>query len=253
MYSALETLYEKYKIYELKPGAQTDALGDVYEELVRQAFLKQEVVDKFNHCIAPLTIEEEIVHAVCTDHEIEFIESVELLGVPKTDAGGEPKTDVCVLINGNTYIKLTIKQSRAAQVTVAEFSVDSIKNKVGIKDPKIISLMEKHQRDASAKNFSPEERECLTKGMLEHRRALVRWTYSGSTEDSEDLRVANYSINFLIDGPTKELINFVTHSIDSLVNKTLQLSRGFGTGLSWTYATGTKGKKIQFKGSTFTL
>ena len=252
MDNKLKDLYEEHNIDKLRPGARSDALGDVYEKFVKLIFSDQELVYKFNMGTVPSSTEEKVMYDVCRDFGILFIESVNFPNVPKTDVGGEPKTDLCILINGNTLVKATIKQSRAREVTISEFDVASIVEGIGIKDPMTISLMEKHQRDASAKNFAPEEKEYLTNGMQIYKRDLVRWAISGAVDDSEDLRVANYSINFRVDSNTNRFVNFVTHSIESLVDKIVKFKRGFNTGLSWTYATGTKGKKIQFKGPTFT-
>ena len=252
MDSVLEKrLYEKYDIDNLSRGAKTDALGDLYEEYVKIIFQTNEYIDNFNRGCQPTTVEEEVMQAVCKNFNITNIASVEFLKVPKTDAGGEPKTDLCILINENTYIKSTIKHSHCSSVSIAEFSVEAIVSAIGIEDQRTISLMEKHQREASAKNFTPEDKSYLTEGLSGCKKSLVLWALSGAPKPSEDLRVADFSINFAVDKNTKRMQHFVTHTMESLVDKITNRKSGFGTGLSWTYATGTKGRKIQYKGPTF--
>ena len=78
-------------------------------------------------------------------------------------------------------------------------------------------------------------------------RKLVKWVLSGSPDDSSrDPRIANTLVTFSTDSKGNP-IGLEVCSIDSKVSKLLSRKGGFGTGLSWTYATGTKGKKLQFK------
>ena len=76
---------------------------------------------------------------------------------------------------------------------------------------------------------------------------------AGSPVESEDLRYPILMIKFALT-KTNEIKNINVYSIDEYVDsvmldKNLKLKKGgFGTGLGWTYATGSKGRKIQFKG-----
>lgn len=252
MDSGLEKrLYEKYNIDNLSPGSKTAKLGHLYEEYVKIIFSTNEYIDNFNQGCQPSTVEEEVIQAVCKEFNIEFIASVDFLEVPSTDAGGPAKTDLCILINENIYIKSTIKQSHCKRVSISEYDVATIAQAVSIKDQRVISLMEKFQRCGSGKLFSESEKEELTLGIQPYKRDLIRWAFSGDVSNSHDLRVANFSINFKVNKETKRMEHFVAHSIDSLVNKTIEEGNGFDTGLSWTHASGTRGKKIQYKGPTF--
>ena len=119
-----------------------------------------------------------------------------------------------------------------------------------IKDPKLISLMEKHQRDNSAKRFTANQKEEMRKRLSPVKKDLVMWALSGSPDvSSDDIRNANHTIMFKIFGKYDKyrLRDFSSHTIEKQVDMILEKKSGFGTGLSWTYATGTKGKKIQFK------
>ena len=244
----LEDLYAKYRIDRLAYGARSDKLGDLYEDYVKIIFSSEEVISNFNSGKKPLTTEEEVVYNTLMPHGIPYVKSIKALDVPKRASKGSPKTDVHLLVNGMVNIKLSIKHSYATNITVAEFDVDTIKKEIGIKDERIIYLMEKHQRDASAKNFDEEERVELRKRLSAIKRRLVKWALSGSPDvSSEDPRIANHTIMFKIDRFNYRLKDFSSYTIEDQVNKIIEKKSGFGTGLSWTYATGTKGQKIQFK------
>ena len=108
--------------------------------------------------------------------------------------------------------------------------------------------MNKFQTDASGKNFSAEEQEILKSKIAPIKREFVRWTLTGCPDQySEDLRVANHTIMFKVDYSTRYIKSFSTYTIEQQVDTITSRASGYGTGLSWTYATGTKGTKIQFK------
>jgi len=224
-------------------------MGDLYEEYVRMIFSSRRLIRRFNDGIRPSTFEERILYSTCREHGISKIDSIEIPEVPKRDTGASPKTDIRVLVNGKIDIKISVKQSRASSVTMAEFDVKTIRKETGIDDDKLWPLLEKHQRDGSAKNFDSSEKQLLTDLMTHHSAIFVRWVLTGSPDAcSSDARIANHTIMFKIDRSTGQLRDFSSYSIDTQLKKILARSSGFGTGLSWTYATGTKGKKIQLKG-----
>ena len=247
-----ETLYEKYEIDSiLGQGKRSDALGDLYEEYVKTIFVSEEIISNFNSGASPLTTEEKVFYTTLREWGIMHVDSLEILDVSKREkTNGSAKTDVCLLVNGAIHIKLSVKHSGATYVTVAEFDVDTIKNEAGIKDSKLISLMEKHQRDNSAKRFTANQKEEMRKRLSPVKKDLVMWALSGSPDvSSDDIRNDNHTIMFKIFGKYDKyrLRDFSSHTIEKQVDMILEKKSGFGTGLSWTYATGTKGKKIQFK------
>tara|TARA_R100000278_G_scaffold113444_1_gene91587 strand:- start:2582 stop:3343 length:762 start_codon:yes stop_codon:yes gene_type:complete len=245
----LESLYSKYNIDNLPYGKQSDALGDLYEEYVKYVFSNDDIVKKFNSksLIGIWGRQEDLFFSVCEEYNIEHVSSIEIISVPPRDTRGAPKTDVCVRIN-DKIVKISIKQSHAKAIAVAEFDVGTISREVGITDTQLISLMEKFQRDGSGKNFEVSEKHELTERMQNFKDDFVRWAISGTREvNSDDLRAANHTIMFMIDKNTKRLKDFSTYTIEKQISKITSKSSGYGTGLSWTYATGSKGKKIQLK------
>ncbi len=243
----LDSLYIKYNIDNLPYGNQSDALGDLYEEYVEYIFSNEYIVKNFNAGIAPSNTAETLFYEVCGQHDIEHIDSIARLSVPKRESGGEPKTDFCVQLN-DEILKFSVKQSHAAAITVAEFDVNTISEEVGITDERLVSLMRKFQKDGSGKNFQTHEKVDLTERLRPYKKNFVRWAISGTaTNNSDDLRMANHTIMFMVDKNNKRLNDFSTYTISEQVSKITNRQSGYGTGLSWTYATGTKGKKIQFK------
>jgi len=250
----LTNLYGKYNIDGLSYGKLADALGDMYEEYVREVFSDQEITSSFLPNGEIITWDDYLVHSICAPYGISHIDSVDFPSISKRESGGSPKTDIALLINEQHLVKLTIKQSSAKNVTAAEFDVETIKREVGIHNKKVLSLVEKHQSDGSAINFLRSEKEEL-KDLLEHlniKEKLVRWVLSGSskTDDNEDIRVANHSLMFKIN-KSYLLQHINSYPIEQCVERITHRSSGFGTGLSWTFATGSKGKKIQFKCPVF--
>lgn len=258
-----QKLLEKYKIVELKHGAKEDKMGDAMEDYCVEIFNSKDYLAKYqNNCLDLNNSDEFIFYHTLSKIPVDKNEIKELQATKACEhrkTGGNPKTDIILNIQYNDSKKLqipiSVKSSTAQKVAMAEFDVDTIVKEVGIKDePELEKLMLKHQIDASAKNFTPEEKRELFTLLEPYARQFVRWVLSGTPDErNEDLR---HPILIVKLGLTKtddiKQINVYTieEYIDSvMLTKTKKPRRGgFGTGLSWTYATGSKGQKIQFKG-----
>jgi len=262
----LANLYQKYNIHQIvNSGALTDALGDVYEEFVEAIFKDLLTLQSWPANSTEYYIADQILKYLNLNiSQISTISSSRK-GIPSTLNGGTPKTDIClniVLVDGLTrLVPLNVKQSTHPKVSFAEYDVATIINDLSITDPKLIFLLEKHQTDASAKNFTPIERAYLRTHLAPHVRNLVRWCITlNAFPTCQDIRYPEYVIRFDLHHPknnatlgnTFKAVN--VYDIEGYIDKIMlnlkgqPRSGGFGTGLSWTYATGSKGKKIQFKG-----
>lgn len=262
----LANLYQKYNIYQItNSGALTDALGDVYEDFVEAIFkdlltLKSWPINSLEYQIADQLLK----YLNLNVSQISIISSSRK-NIPPTLNGGTPKTDVYLnitFVDGSTrLVPLNVKQSTVSKVSFAEYDVATIVSDLSITDPVLISLLEKHQADASAKNFTPAERVYLRTNLAPHIRNLVRWCITlNALPTYQDIRYPEYVIRFDLHHPknsgalgnTFKAVN--VYDIEGYIDKIMlnlkgqPRSGGFGTGLSWTYATGSKGKKIQFKG-----
>ena len=147
-----------------------------------------------------------------------------------------------------------IKQSSVSKVAVAEFSVDSIVDGVGIQDETLISYLRRHQEDGSAKKFTKEEKCDMAKRMEPYAEKLVRWAITGSANpDETDLRCPKLFIYLEVDKNNLGVKKAHVMTVDQYIHKIMYTAKGnrktggFGTGLSFTYATGSKGFKIQLK------
>jgi len=246
----LQGLYRKYEVANLSGGKLTDALGDVYEEFVQIIFQDKKNWALYNKSAPPVTVEQEVLRDTLKEYGVTHINSISLPNVPKRNNGSSPKTDVHIQVNDTVDIKVSVKQSKARNVTVAECDVATIVKEVPTigKNRKIIPLMEKHQKDASAKYFTREEREQLEASLAPVKSDLVRWALTGSPKkSSKDSRISNHTIMFMLEKDGKTLKKFSSHNVTTQIARITQRIAGFGTGLSWTYATGTKYDKIQFK------
>lgn len=255
----LEELYSKYNIHNLKHGRRGDALGDLYEEIVLDCFDK----DKSQDIHFLQNIRKQILSNYNVDSQkIKSIDATSKIKLRPN--GGLPKTDVAAKItmtdNSIHNLKISVKQTSASKVAIAEYDVDTIFYEVGInknKENLLYQLMLKHQTDASAKNFTEKEKEDLTNLLQPYKKLFLRWIFTMDPNiNKEDIRVPDSIIIFKVDKESNgsHYINHCFYKIEEYIkskskNKNNKPTKsGFGTGLSWTYATGSKGKKIQFKG-----
>lgn len=257
----LSRLMSYYNIDNLSHGVREDKLGDVYEDYCVEILGSNELLAKAeNHSLNLSNTDEYIFNSVFSKNIFPYIERIYNLSATRKIkhriTGGNPKTDIIVDMQtdkGILSLPISIKQTTASKVAMAEFDVDTIVSEIGIIDSYLISLLEKHQYDASAKNFTTSERQELFNRLIPYRRKLVRWVVSGVPEPVNDLRYPDLLVKFSLT-KSDQILDINCYTIDEYVDF-LMFDRfgrpkrgGFGTGLSWTYATGSKGKKIQFKG-----
>lgn len=269
----LEKLYEKYDIANLPYGKVHDKLGDVYEEYCILIFTSKEFLVALQQGESIDSVEFDIFKSLITKSGIEDIANIKEITatnvVPHRKTHGNAKTDVIATItyNNGAEIKLPIssKQSYVRKVAVAEFDIDTICDEVGIDNTQIRELMRKFQTAKSAKGLTETEKTELKTLLQPYARNLVRWAITGSPEkDTDNVVFPKLLVKFKI-CKTKDRFNikvdkgelhYQAHSIytiDEYIDLTMKdkngksRSGGFGTGLSWTYASGSGGRKIQFK------
>ena len=269
----LDKLYEKYDIANLTYGKVHDKLGDVYEEYCILIFTNKEFLVALQQGESIDSVEFDIFKSLLTKSGIENIANIKEITatnvVPHRKTHGNAKTDVIATI---TYIdgkefKLPIssKQSYVRKVAVAEFDIDTICDEAGIDNVRIRELMRKFQVAKSAKGLTEAEKTELKNLLQPYARNLVRWAITGSPEKNTDNVVfPKLLVKFKICKPKdrfnikveKGELHYQSHSIysiDEYIDLTMKdkngkiRSGGFGTGLSWTYASGSGGRKIQFK------
>lgn len=269
----LERLYKKYNIGLLSFGAIHDKLGDVYEKFCKDILSTEKYLYNIkNGNIASL--EEEILYKILLCNDISNFNAIKSISatteVPHRSSGGNAKTDIIAVVNLNTGKEITLpiscKQSTVSKVALAEFDVDTICREMEITNPILKQLLLKHQVDCSAKNFTTTEKIELTTLMKPIARDFVRWVLTGSPKrDLNDVCIPTSIIKFKLRKPEDryninindgdfDYQSFSVLSIEECINTIMYKSNGtiklggFGTGLSWTYATGSKGQKMQFKG-----
>ena len=257
----LQELFKKYGISKLVHGAKEDKMGDAIEDYCVSILNSAEILDKYKN------------NNINTDNTDEFIFFYTMSKIPINKkkikkiiatrdiehrfTGGNPKTDMIVEIHCTdsdvVQIPISIKSSTVPKVAMAEFDVDTIVRELGIKEDELKELLLKHQTECSAKNFTPQQKERLYTLMLPYAKKFVRWVLSGSPVETDDLRYPVLMIKFALT-KSDEITDINIYTIEEYVesvmyDKNHNLKKGgFGTGLGWTYATGSKGRKIQFKG-----
>ena len=260
----LDQLYCQYNLRSMNStGVLTDKLGDVYEDFVMKVFESKQQAMSWAHN----TVEKEIVDDLLAHLDFTFNDIAQLRAsdrnIPLTGRNGTPKTDVYLtleLITGREHlVPISVKQSTVPKVAIAEYSVADIVAALGIQDNALIDLLKKHQTDASAKNFTKDEKDRLQELLAPYADSLVRWCLTLNPSPTEQNIIhPEYFIKFNL--YPKNATNFrycldsvKVYTIDDYIRSIRYLRNGelrkggFGTGLSWTYATGSKGIKIQFK------
>lgn len=262
----LQNLFNQYSIINLPHGIREDKIGDIFEEYCVKILCNPDLLQKSKqNKLNPLDIDE-YVYALLIRYFPNYLQIKKITATNKIEhryTGGNSKTDVIADI---TYLDgqinsfpISVKQTTAAKVAMAEFDVATIVREIRIFDTVLIHLMEKHQKDASAKNFTSEEKEELSKRLIPYKEKFVKWVISGYPVDSDDLKFPKLILKFSLSKPDNEqalevIEDINSFTIDEYVRNILYkpsglpVKGGFGTGLSWTYATGSKGRKIQFKG-----
>lgn len=269
----LNLLYEKYNIANLTFGAIHDKLGDVYEEycvtiLKSKQYLSEIQMGNYAY------LENQVLYHILTCNNLSDFNAINHIDattqIPHRSTGGNSKTDIIArvyMIDGTIVtLPISCKQSTVAKVALAEFDVDTICNEMGITDTRLKELLLKHQTDCSAKNFTTSEKNELIKLMAPIGRNFVRWVLTGSPNtDLNDVCIPTSIIKFKLKKPVDrynidiskgdfDYISFEMLTIEECIDRIMYKSNGtlkpggFKTGLSWTYATGSKGQKMQFKG-----
>ena len=269
----LDSLYQKYNIHNLTYGSIHDKLGDVYEEfciliLTNKDFLAVHKYGQRINCVE-FNIFESILHKAGFDDSSDIIEILATTKVPHRVTHGNAKTDIIatfILSNGIVHtLPISSKQSYVSKVAVAEFDVNTICNEVGIDDERVRCLMTKFQVAKSAKGLTTTEQAELKHRLRPYARNLVRWAITGSPEiNPTEVVFPTLLIKFKVEPPRDRYnitvssgdltyAGFKVYGIEEYVDLIMcdrhgnPKNAGFGTGLSWTYASGSGGRKIQFK------
>lgn len=270
----LKELYEQFDIANLSFGIIHDKLGDLYEKFCVQIIEDSRFLEMAQKNEASEDIEYNIFLDLFAVYGIKNFLNIRNIGgsdpVPHRLSHGLSKTDVIAHItynDGNTKdLSISCKQSTVLKVAFAEFDVNTICSEIKIKEGRLKDLLIKHQVDKSAKNFTPREKIELKELLAPIARSFVRWVITGSPDtENNDIRFPTSIIKFDLKKPKNrydvnvaggdfELKTYRIYTIEEYID-TIMLDKngtiktgGFGTGLSWTYATGSGGYKIQFKG-----
>ena len=270
----IDRLYQKYRIAHLSYGTIHDKLGDVYEEFLTLVLQDPNNLVAFctNHPLNTLEyrIFEKIMRIAGISPNNKLLSISATTTVPHRSSGGNAKTDVIATLHfgnsQNIVIPISSKQTTVAKVAMAEFDVDTICREMAITNTRLKQLLLKHQIDCSATNFTSAEKTELTALLRPIARDFVRWVITGSKfKNPSDVVFPTMIIKHHLNKPANrfnvdvsngdfEHISFEVYTVEQYIDTIMYTktgnikSGGFGTGLSWTYATGSAGKKIQFKG-----
>jgi Zn-finger nucleic acid-binding protein len=257
----LSKLYKDFGIDDLpvaQHGKTSDRLGKLYEKYVLEIFNDIQSLKKYSSDMYPQ--EKYFSNKLLNSLDINLNDIAEVRSsdtdLGRTIAGGSPKTDATITIKFNDQtsrlVPLNIKHSSKKKVSIAEYDVDTICRGVGIPDGELKELIKKHQDDKSAKFFTPLQKQRLADLLEPYRERFIRWCVTLCAEkSSENILHPDLLIRFkVID---REYVDVSINNIEDYVSERIAEGSGvrkpgFGTGLNWTYASGSKAKKMQFKG-----
>lgn len=269
----LNELYSKYNIANLPYGIVHDKLGDAYEEYCIRILTCKDFLISMQQKIDLDSIEFRIFKTFLSKGDFRNIDDIKEIQatnqVPHRQTRGNAKTDVIatIIYRNGSEVKLPIssKQSYVPKVAVAEFDVNTICREAKIDNERIKELMYKFQIAHSAKGLTDPEQLELRELIKPFAKQLVRWAITGSPEENPcDVIFPKLLIKFKIQKP-KDRYNihvangelqykdFSIYTINEYIDLVMldkngrSKKGGFGTGLSWTYASGSGGRKIQFK------
>ena len=105
--------------------------------------------------------------------------------------------------------------------------------------------------DIYFKNFTFLQKQRLTELLKPYRKEFIRWCITLNSQPSqENILYPDLLIRFKVinrEFVSVEMCDIETY-IDTKIAAAEKRNSGFGTGLSWTYASGSGSKKMQFKG-----
>ena len=256
----LQRLYEEFDIDNLplqQHGKTSDALGKLYEKYIIEIFKNMDSISTLHSNEYPQ--EKDIIQKFLDIKNITFTDISNISSsdhdLGRTIAGGSPKTDVVITLTLHGQpplcIPLNIKASSKNKVSIAEYDAETICTSVGIPDGELKDLIFKHQNDQSAKNFTFLQKQRLTELLKPYRKVFIRWCITLNSQPSqENILYPDLLIRFKVinrEFVSVEMCDIETY-IDTKIAAAEKRNSGFGTGLSWTYASGSGSKKMQFKG-----
>jgi Zn-finger nucleic acid-binding protein len=257
----LTTLYKDFGIDNLsleQHGKTSDRLGKLYEKYVLEIFKDLTTLQKYNS--GAHFQEKNISNKLLNSLGISLLDICQVsssdANLGRTAAGGSPKTDATIsitLTNQTTMlVPLNIKHSSQNKVSIAEYDVDTICTGVGIPDGELKDLIKKHQDDQSAKFFSEDQKKRLTDLLAPHKENFIRWCVTLSAKKSKG-NIAHPDLLVRFKVVDREYVDVKISNIEDYISERIadgskSGNPGFGTGLGWTYASGSKSKKMQFKG-----
>lgn len=260
----LSKLYDDFGIDQLphtQHGITSDRLGKLYEKYVLDIFKDIDSLKKYSTDAFPQekSISSQLLEALNIDlnNIVDVSSSDAELG--RTIAGGSPKTDATITLTFNDQssrlVPLNIKHSSKKVVSIAEYDFETICRGVGIPDGELKELIRKHQDEQSAKLFTLAQHQRLTELLDPYKERFIRWCITLSAEKSEG-NILHPDLIIRFDVKRREYENITIKNIDDYIAEKIDKGKriikgknvGFGTGLNWTYATGSGAKKMQFKG-----
>lgn len=251
---------EEYALKDKVSGAKNTTKGNVYEEVIATILSNKSNLNKIKYNSNTedglhYKVFKTIINAIWKEDvsnvkEIKATNDKHKIGYLSN--GGNPKTDILttfMLDDGSAkHITISSKRTSNNMVSGHEFSADAISDVLNKDDDELRELLNEFQKCSNVKNMNPTHVTHLKSLLNKYNRRLVYWVIGGYYSPflvNEEKQCAQYILLFDNNENGDVHIHSTSDYCEYLLNK--ERPKTFGTPLSWTFQSKSKGKKIQLK------
>ena len=168
--------------------------------------------------------------------------------IGKLPTGGNPKTDVLVVItlknNQKNFYTISCKRTSSDSVSVHQYNADNFANVLDKENSNLRKLLNEFQKYGNLRDFGSENGNLLTKELKPYLLKLSMWVLGGHGGSGNSIQKADYILTY-----SNTTNVFSIKKTEDYCKKLLSNCKEghFGTPFSWTYPSKRKGKDIQLK------
>lgn len=256
-FNALSLLIRDKALENLSQGVRANVLGEETEERIMRSLNNEDNIELWNGLLdsnlLPKSVDyelfEEILSTYGIDNNDEVITSLyATTDIPLLEGRGQPKTDVHCEVNTNKNlfnINISVKQTSAKKVTVHEGFMKDILDLLELDMDSNLGIALLRLQECGGKlklkDKYLESYTLLESELYKYNEKLIKFFIFGIGSEQNNIQIAN----MLVYNKT-----FKAMTVNETVNHMSKYSGQFGTPFSFTYPSGSRGKKIQVKAPT---
>jgi len=173
--------------------------------------------------------------------------------IPKLPNNGSPKTDVLLRATtsrGDRIATFSLKSTSNRVVSVHDYTAEAFSEVLDPSNKRLRILLLEYQSTGNARDMPTGDAEALEKELKPYHEKLNKWVFTGEgapgvkREQCADYLVAH---NKKTDG----VVIHDARKYAEMIERNNAIKGAFGTKFSWTYPSGSRGKRIQLKADVF--